>query len=56
MKQTNFIEIGKQKGYIQILDAGITLPDIVPDKRYRFTAPEEKARARSYVELINRYQ
>ena len=56
MKQTDFIEIGNQKGYIEILDEGTTIHYIVPDKRYRFTDPEEKVRARYYVELIERYQ
>ena len=56
MNQTDFIEIGKQKGYIEILDGGTTIHYIVPDKRYRFTDPEEKVRARYYVELIDRYQ
>lgn len=56
MKQTDFIEIGKQKNYIQILDGGTTIHYIVPDKKYRFTDPEEKVRARYYVELIERYQ
>ena len=56
MKQTDFIEIGKQKGYIQILNNGTAIHYIVPDRRYRFTDPEEKVRARYYVELIERYQ
>ena len=56
MNQTDFIEIGKQKGYIQILDGGTHIHYIVPDKRYRFTDPEEAVRARYYVELIERYQ
>ena len=56
MKQTDFIEIGKQKGYIQILNDGTTIHYIVPDRRYRFTDPEEQVRARYYVELIERYQ
>ncbi len=56
MKQTDFIQIGQQKGYIQILDQGTTIHYIVPDKRYRFKAPEEQVRASYYVELIERYQ
>ena len=56
MKQTDFIEIGKQKGYIQILNEGTTIHYIVPDKRYKFTDPEEQVRARYYVELIELYQ
>ena len=53
---SDFIEIGKQKGYIQILDGGTRIHYIVPDKKYRFTDPEEQVRARYYVELIERYQ
>lgn len=53
MKQIDFIEIGKQKGYIQILNEGTTIHYIVPDKRYKFTDPEEQVR---YVELIELYQ
>ena len=56
MEQTDFIEIGKQKGYIQILGEGTTIHYIAPDKKYRFKDPEEKVRARYYVELIERYQ
>ena len=56
MKQTDFIQIGQQKGYIQILDQGTTIHYIVPDKRYRFKDPEEQIRASYYVELIERYQ
>ena len=56
MNKTDFIEIGKQKGYIQVLDGGNTIHYIVPDKKYRFTDPEEQVRARYYVELIERYQ
>ena len=56
MKQTDFIQIGQQKNYIQILDEGTTIHYIVPDKRYRFKAPEEQVRASYYVELIERYQ
>ena len=53
---SDFIEIGKQKGYIQILDGGTRIHYIVPDKKYRFTDPEEEVRARYYVELIEQYQ
>lgn len=56
MNQTDFIEIGKQKGYLQILDGGNTIHYIVPDKKYRFKDPEEQVRVRYYVELIERYQ
>ena len=59
---SDFIEIGKQKDYIQILDGGTRIHYIVPDKKYRFTdseekvRPEEEVRAEYYVELIERYQ
>ena len=53
---SDLIKIGKQKGYIQILDGGTRIHYIVPDKKYRFTDPEEKVRAEYYVELIERYQ
>ena len=56
MNQTDFLHIGEQKGYLQILNKGTTIHYIAPDKRYRFTDPEEKVRARYYVELIERYQ
>ncbi len=56
MNQTDFLHIGQQKGYIQILDDETTIHYIIPDKRYRFTDPEEQVRARYYVELIERYQ
>ena len=54
--QTNFLHIGEQKGYIELLNEGTTIRYIVPDKKYRFTAPEEKVRARFYVELIEHFQ
>lgn len=56
MKQTDFLQIGERKGYIQILNEGTTIRYVAPNKRYRFTAPEEQVRARYYVELIERYQ
>ena len=56
MKQTDFIQIGQQKGYIQLLDQGTTIHYVAPDKRYRFKDPEEQVRASYYVELIERYQ
>lgn len=56
MNQTDFLQIGQQKGYIQILNEGTTIHYIVPNKRYRFKNPEEQVRARYYVELIERYQ
>ena len=43
---SDFIEVGKQKGYIQILDGGTRIHYIVPDKKYKFSDPEEKVRAR----------
>ena len=56
MNQTDFLQIGQQKGYIEFLNEGTTIHYIVPDKKYRFTDPEEQVRARYYVELIERYQ
>ena len=53
---SDFIKIGKQKNYIQILDGGTRIHYIVPDKKYKFTDPEEEVRAEYYVELIERYQ
>ena len=54
--QTDFLHIGEQKGYIELLNEGTTIRYIVPDKKYRFTDPEEKVRARFYVELIELFQ
>lgn len=56
IKQTGFLHIGLQKGYIQILNERTTIHYVVPDKRYKLTDPEEHVRARYYVELIERYQ
>ena len=54
--QTDFLQIGEQKGYIELLNEGTTIRYIIPDKKYRFTDPEEKVRARFYVELIELFQ
>ncbi|MYK17619.1 type I restriction enzyme HsdR N-terminal domain-containing protein, partial [Candidatus Poribacteria bacterium] len=54
--QTDFLRIGQQKGYIELLNEGTTIHYIAPDKKYRFTDPEEKVRARFYVELIEHFQ
>ena len=54
--QTDFLHIGEQKGYIELLNEGTTIHYIVPDKKYKFTDPEEKVRARFYVELIEHFQ
>ena len=56
MNQTDFLHIGEQKGYIQLLNEGTTIHYIVPDRKCRFTHPEEKVRARFYVELIEHFQ
>lgn len=56
MNQTDFLQIGQQKGYIQLLNDEKRIHYVVPDKKYRFTDPEEKVRAKFYVELIERYQ
>ena len=54
--QTDFLDIGEQKGYIEFLNERTTIHYIVPDKKYRFTDPEEQVRARFYVELIELFQ
>ena len=56
MNQTDFLQIGQQKGYIQLLNDDKRIHYIVLDKKYRFTNPEEKVRARFYVELIEQFQ
>ena len=56
MNQTDFLHIGEQKGYIELLNEGTTIRYVTPDKKYRFTDPEEKVRARFYVELIEHFQ
>ena len=53
---TDYIQVGKNKGYIEILNDETTVHYVVPDKRYKFTDPEERVRASYYVELIERYQ
>ena len=53
---TDFLHIGEQKGYIEILNERTTIRYIAPDKKYRFTNPEEQVRARFYVELIEHFQ
>ena len=55
-KQTDFLDIGEQKGYIELLNEGTRIHYVAPDKEYKFTDPEEQVRARYYVELIERYQ
>ena len=52
----DFLQIGEQKGYIKLIDEGTRIHYISPDKKYKFTDPEEQVRARYYVELIERYQ
>ena len=54
--QINFLKIGEKKGYIKLIDEGTRIHYIAPDKKYKFTDPEEQVRARYYVELIERYQ
>ena len=54
--QTDFLQIGEQKGYIELLNEGTTIRYVAPDKKYRFTDPEEQVRARFYVELIEHFQ
>ena len=55
-RQTDFLQIGEQKGYIKLLNDGRRIHYVAPDKKYKFTDPEEEVRARYYVELIERYQ
>lgn len=54
--QTDFLHIGEQKGYIEFLNERTTICYIAPDKKYRFTDPEEQVRAKFYVELIEHFQ
>ncbi|MDE0322609.1 MAG: N-6 DNA methylase [Candidatus Poribacteria bacterium] len=56
MNQTDFLHIGEQKGYIELLNEGTTIRYVAPDKKHRFTDPEEQVRARFYVELIEHFQ
>ena len=60
-KQTDFLHIGEQKGYIEFLNGRTRIHYVAPDKKYKFTDSEEtdseeKVRAKYYVELIERYQ
>ena len=55
-KQIDFLHMGEQKGYIELLNEQKTIHYVAPGKKYKFTDPEEKVRARYYVELIERYQ
>ena len=52
----NFIEIGKQKKYIDISTDGKKINYVSQNKTYNFSNPEEKVRAGYYVELIEKYQ
>ena len=54
--QIDFLHIGQQKGYIELLNEGTTIRYVTPDKKYRFTDPEEQVRAKFYVELIEHFQ
>ena len=54
--QTDFLHIGEQKGYIELLNEATTIHYIAPDKKRKFTDPEEQVRARFYVELIEYFQ
>lgn len=55
-RQIDFIQIGEQKGYIELLNEEKTIHYIAPGRKEIFTDPEEQVRARYYVELIERYQ
>lgn len=54
--QKNFIEIGIQKGYIEISTDGKKITYLSQNKCYKYSDPEEKVRAEYYVELIEKYQ
>ena len=54
--QIDFLQIGEQKGYIELLNDRTRIRYVAPDKEYQLTDPEEQVRARYYVELIERYQ
>ena len=54
--QTDFLHIGEQKGYIEFLNERTTIRYVAPDKKHKFTDPEEQVRARFYVELIEHFQ
>ncbi len=54
--QIDFLHIGEQKGYIEFLNERTTIHYVAPDKKYKFTDPEEQIRARFYVELIEHFQ
>jgi type I restriction enzyme M protein len=54
--QKNFIEIGIQKGYIEISTDGKKITYLAQNKCYKYSDPEEKVRAEYYVELIEKYQ
>ncbi len=53
---TDFLHIGEQKGYIELLNERTTIRYVAPNKKYRFTDPEEQVRAKFYVELIELFQ
>ena len=55
-KQIDFLQIGEQKGYIELLNDRTRIRYVTPSKEYQFTDPEEQVRARYYVELIELYQ
>ena len=54
--QIDFLHIGQQNGYIELLNEQTTIHYVATGKKYKFTDPEEQVRARYYVELIERYQ
>ena len=54
--QTDFLHIGEQKGYIELLNEGTTIRYVAPNEKHKFTNPEEQVRARFYVELIELFQ
>ena len=56
MNRLNYIDIGIQKRYIKLSDNKEKITYIIPNKTYSFKKPEEKVRAKYYVELIEKYQ
>lgn len=52
----NYIEIGIEKGYIELLDSEKKVRYIQCNKTYKYTDPEEQVRANYFIELIEKYQ
>jgi len=52
----NYLEVGIQKGYIELLNDDKKIKYVACNKTYKFTDPEEQVRANYYIELIEKYQ